>query len=183
MVQLNKQQIFFFELGRFVSQFSKAEAIIFIYLAHILGIKKEECNVLTSGLKVDGCANLIKKVHEARGTNVPAAVLECLEKLGPINKLRNDLLHSYTTRDFVVTNAVRAMPGRILEYDVTPELLQEALFDLAKITVILHQSIGKDELPPDIKKQLTDVKNGPWRYKQPVPKNNRQKNQNKSQGQ
>lgn len=168
----NDEQIYHYALGRFISLFSKAEHMVFFYLAHLLGITKDECNAITSGAKMDGCIGYIKRVHEARGIAVPANVLDCLDKLGPLNKLRNELVHWYTDSELTVTNEVRALPGRIVSYRIVPKILEDADRDLAKATMILSDAVAPFEWRPDEIERGREVMNEPWRYKPPSPENN-----------
>jgi hypothetical protein len=169
MTTLNEQQIYYFELGRFVLQFSKAENIVFLYLSELLSITKDECNAIISGAKVDGCISFIKRVHEARGTEVPATVAECLDKLGPLNKLRNDLLHLYTDSALTITNEIRALPGRVISYKITSQILQDAQRDLVKVTLILGDIICPFEGSPEEIAKARRLMTAPWLYKTPSP--------------
>jgi hypothetical protein len=174
ITDLNDEQIYYFQLGRFVIQFSKAELMVFLFSVDLLGIKKHECNAITSGAKIDGCIQYIKRIYEARGQEIPANVLECLDKLGPLNKLRNDLVHWHTDGELTVTNEVRALPGRIVTYVISSQILDDAIQDLGKATLILSNITAPFDGPDTDLAKAKAVMNGPWRYKSPSQENNRQ---------
>jgi hypothetical protein len=64
LATFNDEQIYHYHLGRFVTLFSKAEHMVFFYLADLLGITKDECNAVTSGAKIDGCIEVYKTLSE-----------------------------------------------------------------------------------------------------------------------
>lgn len=183
LAALNHEQIYYFELGRFVSQFSKAESMVFLFLADLIGMKKDECSAVISGAKTVECIGFIKRIYEARGQDVPADVLECLDRLGPLNKFRNDLLHWGADSKLTVTNALRALPDRIISYEVTPQMLKDATLDLAKATLILSNIISPVSWSPIEQTMAQIVMTATWQYKPPPQANNHQKNPSKTQGQ
>jgi hypothetical protein len=171
LATMDDEQIYHYALGRFVSLFSKAEHMVFFYLADILGITQNECNAITSGAKIDGCISYIKRVHEARGIAVPANILDCLDRLGPLNKLRNDLLHLYTDSDFTVTNEARTLPGRVISYKIAPEILEDADRDLVKATLILSNAVTPFAERSKELERAQAAMNEPWLYKPPSQAN------------
>jgi hypothetical protein len=180
-VILNERQVFFFELGRFVNQFSTSESLVFLFLADLLKMNKDECNAITSGAKIEVCCSYIKRVYEARSTEIPNDVSQCLDQVSIINKLRNDLLHRGATSDFTVSNEVRALPGRVESYKIDLQMLRNATQDLSKITMTLNLVINPvDDISPE-RERMKEVANGPWRYKPPSPINNHQKNRGNHQ--
>lgn len=174
IADLNEDQIYYFQLGRFMSQFSKAELMVFLFLTDLLGITKHECNAITSGAKIDACIKFVKRIYDARSQDIPANVLECFDKLGPLNKLRNDLVHWHTDSELTVTNEVRALPGRVVTYEINSQILDDAIQDLGKATLILSNITAPFSGPATDLVKAQAVMNGPWRYKPPSQANNHQ---------
>lgn len=179
IIDLNEQQIFYFELGRFVSGFALAESMVFLFLSSMLGIDKDECNAITSGAKIDACVGFIKRLYEARGIVVPEKIKECFEHLAIVNKLRNDLLHKGASSEFIITNEVRSLPNRLEIYTVSSKMLSEANDDVAKITFTLSTHQAPISGPLNELEKIQSLLDGPWKYKQPSPIHNHHTNPKK----
>jgi hypothetical protein len=127
---------------------------------------------------------LIKRIAEA--TNWPTAKKERLEeitlRLGPINKLRNDILHYGVTLDmsaedsWLLSNKDSVhIPEKIRETSITPALLEDACSDLKKILGLLMLLTIHDRMPNSAKSLEATFEAPPlrlkdaWLYKPPRP--------------
>ena len=170
---------YYYELGRFVSIYATVEGSIFVLMASLIGISLKDSNAVLSGAKTDQCISNIKRLYEARETEMPDALVLCLDQIGLINKLRNDILHSGTKADFTVTNELRALPDRIIAYPVSAKLLQNAIMDMGTILLVLASFISPEAFPT-AKVDRTVLLSRPWRCKRPVPTSTHPESQTKT---
>lgn len=171
------------KLGLFVIQFAHSEGMLFLFLSLLLGIGKDECNAITSGAKVDGCSNYIKRIYEARGLKVPNDISSCLDQFAIINKLRNDILHKGVSNTGIVSSYVRSMPNRVEEFAISNKMLDQGTADLYKITMTLAIHHSPIQGTNDEVSRIQTLLARPWQYKQPQPANTRQTTQSKTQKQ
>jgi hypothetical protein len=166
-------------LGKFVSQFSKVETILQAALWIIAGVKSPVAQAIFGGLKIEGHLQLIKRIADAKNWSI--ARKEKLEKiashLGPINKLRNDILHYGTTIDptaedsWLLTNKGYVhIPEKIREVSITPAMLDNASNDLSKLFYLII-FLGLDEMSPQLssetEEKMADAVPPTWLYKPP----------------
>jgi hypothetical protein len=157
-------------LGRFVHTFAKVEFTVFLVLRHYAKMPLHAARALLTGIRMDQTQGMLKRLREVEFIDEApwADVDRVLKQLSEINKFRNDLLHDTTilseTGRGVVTNAAKALhEGRFEQSLVSPEILNNATFDLRKITTHLNvKHMGKPD-PGDPK--VAALLRAPWRYK------------------
>jgi hypothetical protein len=157
-------------LGRFVHTFAKVEFTVFLVLRHYAEMSLSAARVLLAGIRADQTQTRLKRVQEVGLIDYGTweDVDRVLKQFSEINKLRNDLLHDTTvlseTGRGVVTNAARAhREGRFEQSLVSPEILDEATFDLRQI--ITHLNVKHMGKPDYGDPKVTALLRAPWRYK------------------
>lgn len=95
LARMERGPAYYTALGRFVSDFARVETTLQQTLWMAAGAPVTVARAVFSGLKVEGCLQFIKKIADAKKWK-PAQkqrLEEITERLGPLNKLRNDILH------------------------------------------------------------------------------------------
>src|SRR5689334_14321562 len=95
IAHMERSPSYYSALGRFVSDFSRIETTLQRTLWIAAGVSDNVAPAVFSGLKVEGCLQFIKRIADAKGWKTSQSDLleEITSRLGPINKLRNDILH------------------------------------------------------------------------------------------
>lgn len=87
-------------LGKFVSEYSGVELVMFFLLRHTAGLSYEVAAALFSGTRVKGAMDLIGRLHEPNGTVLPPRLKEAFGQLSAINTARDWILHWGVSEDF-----------------------------------------------------------------------------------
>jgi len=182
IARISRSPAYYAALGRFVSEFSTVETTLHRSLWAIAGVPPPVAQAIFSSVKIDGCLQLIKRIADAK--NWPTANKERLREiivhLGPINKLRNDILHYGVTLDLSTEDAWLLsnkdfvhIPEKIRGTSITPALLEDASSDLRKLFGLI-MALTFHALTPDhangIQRQLEDSPlrlKSAWLYKPP----------------
>jgi hypothetical protein len=82
-------------LGHFIFTFARVETILHRALWFCAGVRSPVAQAVFSGFKIEGCLQLIRRTAEAKNwtKDKREKLEEITNRLGPINRLRNDLLH------------------------------------------------------------------------------------------
>jgi hypothetical protein len=172
-------------LGRFVSRFSQVETTLQTSLWIIARIKPPVAPAIFNGLKIEGCLQVIKRIADAK--NWSAAKKKRLEeitnRLGPINRLRNDILHYGASINLSMEDAwllsnkrYAHIPQKIRETLITPAILNDASSDLDKLFYLII-FLGLDDrgtkfsrsTKATLQKSFPAALGGAWLYKPPPP--------------
>jgi hypothetical protein len=169
-------------LGHFVSDFSRIETTLQQALWMAAGVEPTVARAIFSGLKVEGCLQFMKRIADAKKwkPDQKRRLEEITQRLGPLNKLRNDILHYGVTLDvgtpdsWLFSNRNFAhIPEKIREFSITPRLLTDASADLSKLfylTVLLSlYDRPSPKFGRSIEKKLAEHLDRAWRYKPPQP--------------
>lgn len=157
-------------LGRFVHTFAKVEFTVFLVLRHYAKVSLDAARALLTGIRADQAQGMLQRLREVELIDQAAweDADRVLQQFSEINKFRNDLLHDTTilseTGRGVVTNAGKALhAGRLEQSLVSPDILDNATFDLRKITTQLNvKHMGNPDFgDPKVEALLR----APWRYK------------------
>lgn len=173
LVSMDEEQIFHYALGKFVSQFARAENMLFMFLGHVVGIDHRTLTILASGAKIDACISFIRRTHDAHNVAISDQIDDALARLATINNVRNDLLHYGMMPNFTVSTVLKALPNKGRTYRVTTEDLSDAEYDLAKITFMFSAAMNTVIGPPHEIQAIQQVIASPWRYKPPQQENTR----------
>jgi hypothetical protein len=163
-------------VGEFVARFSEVEKRLQITLWELAGVPPPIAQAVFSGIRVEGAMQFINRIADAQQWEAPRKkTLQYLfSQLGKINRLRNDLLHYGSTNEipdnlhWIITNKEFAhVPDRVFKIRITQEIIDNATYDLSKITLhlILFTWHGDDK--PDAETVLAPILQASWRYKPP----------------
>lgn len=182
VARIERSDAYYTTLGKFVSDFSRVETTLHNSLWAVAGVPPPVAQAIFSGFRIEGCLQLIRRIADAK--KWPAANKNRLEEiashLGPINKLRNDILHYGVTIDLGAEDAWLLsnkgfvhIPEKIRETSITPALLKAASSDLGKLSGLII-TLTFHVLTPDhadgIQKRLEDSPlrlKSAWLYKPP----------------
>jgi hypothetical protein len=178
---VKKTSAYYGALGKFVTRFSQVETFLQQTLWSAARVDIPVAPAIFSGLKVEGCLQYLKRIADAKGwdLNQKSRLEEITNRLGQINKLRNDILHygvlfDPTAEDgWLMSNKDFAhIPKKIRETSITPQLLGDASADLTKIFVMVILLTFHDRWPEvgaRLEKSADEVLANAWRYKPPPP--------------
>ena len=172
-------------LGRFVSKFAAVETILQSSLWMIARVRRPVAPAIFSGLKIEGCLGTIKRIADAKNWSKKKKdrLEEIIDRLGPINRLRNDVLHfgakiDLSTEDAWLLSNKRYVhtPQKIRESFITPALLDAASSDLDKLFYLISFLAFDDRSPKRGRSIRKMLDTGPlvtleraWLYKPPPP--------------
>jgi len=161
-------------LGNFIDAFASVETALQITLWHYAKVPEKMARALLSGAtRVDTASGLLRRVIEVRKLRriVRTDLIEVLDQLGAIAKVRNDLVHlgtMTTPKARMTTNAYLAVDRkRLRKTPISPRILNDMTLDLLKIGVHLtvrHFRRGRIRKLGDVQKTLLDAA---WQYKRP----------------
>ena len=146
IARMYRTPAYYTALGKFVTDFSRVETILQTSLLLISGVLSPVAQAIFGGHKIEGCLQLIKRIADAKNwpTDKKAKLEEIINHLGPINKLRNDILHYGTTIDlnaedaWLLSNKAHVhIPEKIRETSITPALLGDVCSDLDKLWALI----------------------------------------------
>jgi hypothetical protein len=186
IAHIKRSPPYYAALGRFVSKFAQVETILQTSLWMIARIKPPIAPAIFNGFKIEGCLGTIKRIADAKNWSARKKdqLEEITNRLGPINRLRNDILHYGATIDlsaedvWLLSNKRYVhIPQKIRETWITPTLLDNATSDLNKLfylIVLLALDVrGSVKAARSTRKALEPL--GPkalasaWLYKPPPP--------------
>jgi len=172
-------------LGRFVSKFAQVETILQTSLWMIARTKPPVAPAIFNGLKIEGCLGAIKRIADAKNWSAKKKdrLEEIINRLGPINRLRNDILHYGATIDlsaedvWLLSNKRYVhIPQKIRESFITPALLNDATADLDKLFYLIVFLALSDRSPKSarsVREALEPLRPQAqahaWLYKSPPP--------------
>src|ERR1700722_13093198 len=95
IARVERSPAYYAALGRFVSDFSRVETTLQYALWAAAGVGRPLGPAIFSGHKIDGCLQLMKRIADAKGWELSQKEMldEITDRLGPLNRLRNDILH------------------------------------------------------------------------------------------
>ncbi len=178
---IKRSDTYYTALGKFVSEFSRVETTLHGSLTIFAGVKNPVARAIFGGLKVEGHLQLIKRIADSKDwTPLKKEKLEeIINHLGPINKLRNDILHYGASMDrstedaWLVTNKDYVhIADKVRELSVTPKLLEDVCADLRKIFHLIIVLSFYDMSETDgasLEGHFSEFLAPAWRYKSPQP--------------
>lgn len=159
-------------LGSFVSKFSQVECTLQTVLWTIARVSDATGKAVFSGVRPDQALSYLNRIADAEKwpAERKANLTLIADRLGPITKLRNDLLHYGATwheQDvWQVSNATFAhIPDKLRVVQVPLSALREAGHDLMKIEHHLIHFAWSDSIPEDSKRHYEKMLASAWRYK------------------
>jgi hypothetical protein len=181
IARMERTPAYYEALGGFVTEFARVETTLQQTLWLAAGVPATVARAIFSGLKVEGCLQFIKRVADAKNWSATqqAQLKEITDRLGPINKLRNDILHHGVSPDlsapdsWLFSNREFAhIPEKIREFAITPALLNGASADLSKLfhlSMLLGLYATDQKLGQSTERQLDRFLRPAWQYKPPQP--------------
>jgi hypothetical protein len=186
-----KERKFYSSLGEFIALFASVESIL-LRVVHEYGkMSWSTARATLSPLRVDQGITVLRRLVKARKLKSLKSkeLLNILDQLNNINKLRNQILHQGFTSlnsnapdDFEVTNKQSAYAqDAIFRLRVSTSILEDMIWDLADMNVRLVTHLS--DLPKGYHRAIAAAfrrsnplrKPPTWRYKSPAPVKNRRK--------
>jgi hypothetical protein len=174
---------YYLSLGKFVDRFASAEDSLFVSLQITMKLDSKVGAAVFSGTRVKGAMAFIKRIHEARGSEVSQRLAAAFAQLSAILALRDDILH-YGVRgesdQLRITNAIRAHAERsVKDVPVSVEMLDNMSEDLNTINTVLLLYCAEFANPDLLENskgenldRLIAISQRPWLYKSPQPAKN-----------
>ena len=162
--------------GLFIHHFSEVEQQLQGLLWEMSGVKKMVARAVFQDARFSNICSTINHIYTSRSQEEHPLYRRSVDQLGLINAVRNDMVHKPSaiaivdgTVQLMVSNKVRAMPGKEKEITVTEQMLDDMTHDLhtaqIAITVVTFDSF---DLPQDARElPWRDIAQRPWRYKPP----------------
>jgi hypothetical protein len=177
------QSQYFHTFGLFIDHFAHLESYLAWFLRETAGIDKPTARAVFSGVRVETAVSHIRRIYEARETEIDPLLASALTQVSVLNGLRNDLVHHPLTYSdprgpLVSTKLVAHTPAKVRMTITSTRLLQAAILDLHQIgltllSVALAESGGQiqdDRVRRNVAKELRHA----WRYRpQPQEPNRR----------
>lgn len=180
IARIERSDAYYTALGNFVNNFSQVETTLQHTLWMVSGVKADVAPAIFSGLRVEGCLQFLRRIADAKKWNSPKkqALEEIIARLGPINKLRNDILHYGATMDlsaehsWLISNRGFAhTPQKIREFLITPSLLDNVSSDLRKLFYLIIVLGLRELFGPKggawVKRRFAPFLKPAWLYKPP----------------
>lgn len=173
-------------LGRFIHFYAITERETFTLFVDKAGLTREMAKALFSGLRVRDAMNLLRRVAETRGEEVPDYVERAMTQLTHITSARDNIVHHGATLHdgaFVVTNKHKTIPRAVYEAEFPPTVIDQMTADLetvgASFYVWLCGPSGRGWDSSGVDWQVRA--HAPWQYTPPPQENGRQQTRHKSQ--
>jgi len=166
--------VYFEAVGRFCSEFSILEAVMFNTLAFYAKVPNKMARAVFSGVRVRAAMGYIKRIIQIEdpGEENKRDLEYVFKQIEAINTLRDDILHqgSVLTDDKgrITSNIVRNFtPERLVERSASTDTLNAATADLTKIGLhlALHSTCPQVSLAQRAAIEGCEVLNDPWQYK------------------
>ena len=142
IARIERSPAYYAALGQFVSSFSRVETTLQYALWAAARVHRPLGPAIFSGYKIEGCLQLMKRIADAKDWEPSQKEMleEITNRLGPLNRLRNDILHFGTSIDFNAEDSwfwsnrdFVHIPEKIREFSITPAVLDDASSDLSKL--------------------------------------------------
>jgi hypothetical protein len=178
-----KTSAYYEALGKFVSRFSQVETFLQQTVWSAARVRVPIAPAIFSGIKIEGCLQYLKRIADAKpwSTEQQSLLEEITNRLGQINKLRNDVLHYGVSFDpstedgWLMSNKDFAhIPKKVREMSITPQLLNDASADLTKLFVMVIILTVRDradewQWASGLEAPAQEVLTRAWLYKPPPP--------------
>ncbi|MDR3464229.1 MAG: hypothetical protein P4L76_18145 [Beijerinckiaceae bacterium] len=162
---------FWFHLGRFVSQFAKAESALLFLLWDVAGTSEEVSGAIFNGVRAEGARDAINNILTAtKQTDRMERLRSPFSQMATIGTIRNNLVHwgaAKSEDDFIVTNTNRK-PLKPKTFSISIDDFKDMGTDLFFILAMLvaERSDANEETRAIVAR---DFAPRPWRYKPPQP--------------
>jgi len=162
------------ELGRFMHEFSRVEALLVNLLRHYSGVTDAVGGAVLNGFRADAAKDAINRVLEATGrADAAKRLAPAFSHLSIIAGMRNKIVHWGATHqgddEFLVTNAkLNPSKSRLTEIRITTGDLHAMSLDLYKIGIhfILEVRFERAQ-PTQTLSEVIAVLEDAWLYKPP----------------
>ena len=157
----------FTELGRFVSLYGLAEAMLKHFLARTVGVDPPTSKAIFSGVRTDQACSFIRRSYEARGEALPHDIDRLLQQMTALTNLRNDILHhgiNFNQDPPVSSNRKSVLNVKaVRETVVTDKTLVHAGWDCARVMLGFAAFMRPKDVPVD-EEDLNFAVREPWHY-------------------
>ncbi len=162
--------------GRFIHYFSQVEQRLQNLLWELTGVPLEIARATFQDARFNAITILINRITESRGETEHPMYRRAIDQLGLINRMRNDIVHLGAAMVYkdgrtvaLVSNTLKAMPGKDKEFEVSVEMLDNMSRDLqTALACIAVANIARLGLPPNAQPiDWSGLAQQPWLYKPP----------------
>ena len=161
--------VYWTELGHFLERFALLEAALFGAIVSQFKVTRDAAIALMGGDRTDGMIGRLRQAWKLNPMDhqLRRDAVACLDQLSAINTFRNTILHygatlvDDDTGERRATNESRRKKGAANVYRVSPDILREAIADLAEINTRLQ--VERIPLPPDEAYKVVGQL-PPWRF-------------------
>lgn len=159
-------------LGRFVTDFTEAEALLRYMCARATGMPDNMAGLLIGDIGIASGAQLLKRLRDVRGLNPDEDLAEALKQFGDISETRNAILHRGVAFGEQVFTTKPGLPNnRRRQFQVSTLVLEAMSNDLFAIRIALITALPSDD--PRLASWGQGIRNPErvqWQYKHaPLP--------------
>ena len=160
-------------LGRFVTDFAEAEALLRYMCAKATEMPDDMAGLILGDIGIASGAQLLKRLRDVRGLNPNEDLADALQQFGDISETRNAILHRGVEFGEQVFTTKPGLPNsRRRQYQISTLVLEAMSDDLLAIRFALIMSLPSDD--PRLAAWGQGIRNPervPWRYKHaPLPR-------------
>ena len=168
----NPSNVYWLALGRFINCFSNIEQSLHTYLWMLSQVEVSVLRAILPDARMNNVVSAINKIIQSRADTEHPLYRRAVEQIGIISKVRNQIVHypsGLTDKGLLISNAIKAMPGKAVEATVTIQTIDDMSEDCIVIGACIAALITeRANLPPDAKPIPWErIAQTPWRYKQP----------------
>lgn len=182
--------------GRFIDHFSQVEQRFHSLLWELSEGPLELVRVAFHDARFGQVTNLINRLYISREMDEPPLYRKAVQQMGIINTTRNDMVHLGASlaafegggnMAMLISNEIKAIPGKGKSYRVTLEMLDAMLYDLntimACLTVVLAEMRVSNGGRANLIEMWRQTAERAWLYKLPQQSQNHQQRHASRRGQ
>lgn len=140
-----KRAQYYESLGRFVTEFAEAEALLRYVCAKASEVPSEMAGLIFGDVGVASGGQLLKRLRDVRGLDPDGNLTDSLRQFGFIAETRNAILHRGVEFGEQVFLTKPGLPNnRCRQYEVSAAVLDAMLVDLLWIRVTLIMALPND---------------------------------------
>jgi hypothetical protein len=160
-------------LGRFIDAYSTIELALNLSLRHYARVPEPVAQAIFFNTRIDNAIQLLNRLIEMGEISDPAKTdLKYLfAQLSIINRVRNDIIHYGANFDnaavaIVSTSVFVHKENRIRETPISPQLLEDLIYDLGKIHAhFIANHVGLQDSDGVHHPEQEALLKASWRYK------------------
>jgi hypothetical protein len=154
-------------LGKFMDEFSKVEAFLYLLLVSKAGMTMKKAGALLSGVRVEAAISFYERLCEAEASEVPANLKDAFSHAKTLNTARNEVVH-YGSNDTlingrIVSTSIKSHSDKkTRQYAISSTTLNHMTLDARKVVAIIIRQVS-----PTAQVNEAALKRA-WLYKYPA---------------